>query len=561
MVSRQTVLSALASGRRTLAGFAPSSSIGLADRLGARYLATGNIERDAGKLRVNCDLIDVRSGKLLHNWSSDLQDSQSQFYPMVDGFASAIAGAVGRRTPSKPGRPASVAAELTQSLDALKLYDEAVERKELDDEATALIKLRQAVGLDSTFVEAHLLLAELSGEPAERRAHLAAAMKFRPKASELTRRLVEAEQLVEGGRRDSAITLYRAILVDHPNDVVARYSLGELYDRRRRFSDAAAEFAVLHQLNPFDYSFYPIWSGEYLELGRKDRAVGILEDWHGSFPDEPGPLLALSNCHFVLGNYQLGLALCDTLAGVQPGSDRRPRFFHLVYLGRLHAADSVVRDLEQHRDPTLAPSRPRSYRAFLEYRRRRFADGLRLMAEPLGEQPDTYNEWLAGILAAGAGDTLAAEERMDSIRRHASEGGADTTEAEARGDRRFLYHLRGEIALAEGRPAQAVDWYRTALRFSSRRDDAYFRTDLGHALLKAGRPREAVPELQRVLEFNPNCPQALLDLGGAYLSTGDKAEARRALERLRTLWGRGDPDDPLNIQLAAQLQNASSTGH
>ena len=85
------------------------------------------------------------------------------------------------------------------------------------------------------------------------------------------------------------------------------------------------------------------------------------------------------------------------------------------------------------------------------------------------------------------------------------------------------------------------------------------RTELGHALLEAGRPERAVQELRQVLEVNPRYPEALLYLGRAYLLEGRKAEARSVLEQLKTLWKEADADYPLNIELS-RLMAAARAG-
>lgn len=202
--------------------------------------------------------------------------------------------------------------------------------------------------------------------------------------------------------------------------------------------------------------------------------------------------------------------------------------------------------------------RANSFLAWLRYRERRYADGLALMEPVLSKEPSTYNYWIAGTLAAGAGDTLRALRYASQIASHFGGAGQDSEAAEAYGDRRFYYHVRGLVELSAHRPASAVHVFEQALRYTSRADAPFFRTYLGRALIEAGELGRAEQELRRVLEFNPNDPEAQLLLGSTLAQAGNWAEARPVLRRLKSLWKDADADDPLNVELARLLAASTS---
>ena len=80
--------------------------------------------------------------------------------------------------------------------------------------------------------------------------------------------------------------------------------------------------------------------------------------------------------------------------------------------------------------------------------------------------------------------------------------------------------VRSNLAVAYaalGRFGEAITQYRAALET---RDDPAIRLNLGIALYKSGRPDEAVPELQRVLDADPANRQAALLLGDSLLQMG-----------------------------------------
>ncbi len=559
VISRQTVTATLEAISPQAAGFAHTGAVDAAARVGATYLVTGTIEHREGQVRFNCELTDLRKGILVRSWSRDVTDLESEFYPAIEAFASNIAAEVGTRAPAAARRreQKSVAQLLTPSFDALTYYQKAQEYAELDNVPAALENLRRAVRLDSTFVEAHDLLARLSPEDAETERHLAEAMKFRFRASATTRLLVEAHNLKFHHQTDAAIRKYEGILAGDPEQVQARTVLAQLYMRRRRFADACAEFGVLHRISPYSFSFYRDWSYAYVEIGRDDKALGILQDWHRQFPRELAPLRALLELYETRGQYRLELALCDSLDQLKPGAAAAFRGFAFYFLGRLHEAEKELRQLLSSPDLYSAVTRGSSYIAVLRYRQGRYAEGLQWIEPVLKQQPETYNYWIAGTLAARGGDTLRAQRYAQAISSRFGAGDLDSLAAETYGERRFYYHVQGLIALAQNQPAEAVQMFEDALRYTSRGDSPYFRTSLGLALIEAGQPDRAVGELNRALELNPNYPEALLYLGRAYVRERRYSQARGVLRSLKVLWKEADADDPLNAELARLLSVCS----
>ena len=258
------------------------------------------------------------------------------------------------------------------------------------------------------------------------------------------------------------------------------------------------------------------------------------------------------------------MALCDTLDQVAPGSAIASRGFLLSYLGRLNQADSLFHSLLDSPDRYSSSSRAYSYLAWVAFRRQHYAQGLALMKPALEQQPETYNFWIAGLLAAGQRDTAFANRCLQAIAGEFGGARDDSAVTEAYGARRFFHHLRGTIAICAGRPAEAARMYEQALRYVGQGDGPFFRTAYGRALLESGQIGRSIQELGRVLAFNPNYPEALLYLGRAYAQAGQRAQARRVLEQLGVLWKGADRDDPLNqerLKLMSQVSSPSPGPH
>jgi superkiller protein 3 len=90
------------------------------------------------------------------------------------------------------------------------------------------------------------------------------------------------------------------------------------------------------------------------------------------------------------------------------------------------------------------------------------------------------------------------------------------------------YHGLGYVAKRKGDFDAAVTMFRKATAIDSQ--NRKFLTDLVEVLMEAGRMREAVEELKRLMESGPMTPAAALRLGQASLELDDFETARRAFE-------------------------------
>jgi tetratricopeptide (TPR) repeat protein len=197
----------------------------------------------------------------------------------------------------------------------------------------------------------------------------------------------------------------------------------------------------------------------------------------------------------------------------------------------------------------VASGRAYTFLSEVCYQRGDYSEGLELIKKALEDTEDYYNFWMAGRLAAGAGDVELANEFAGRIGGLFNSGDDDSTTVEAFAYRRFYYHLLGEIELHAGRFEPAADRFEQSLRFAMRVDSPFFRKYLGRACYEAGDYERAVVELNKVLEIGPYYPEALLYLGKAHMALGDDGEAGRTLDRLGEVWKDADEDYRLRVEM------------
>jgi tetratricopeptide (TPR) repeat protein len=101
-------------------------------------------------------------------------------------------------------------------------------------------------------------------------------------------------------------------------------------------------------------------------------------------------------------------------------------------------------------------------------------------------------------------------------------------------------HVSGEAKYNAGLAfTRARDWqraevaYREAIELRPEMPEAW--NELGHAIKSQGRYQESIAAYEQALRLRPNYPQALEYLGEAYVKMGRLDDARRILERLRSL--------------------------
>jgi tetratricopeptide (TPR) repeat protein len=154
---------------------------------------------------------------------------------------------------------------------------------------------------------------------------------------------------------------------------------------------------------------------------------------------------------------------------------------------------------------------------------------------PEGAGP-AASAWIASLYAR-LGDLARAEELIDEA------AATDSPSTWLHG--RALPTARATVALARNDPEKAIEELSRA-RFE--RADLSLPMLRGEALAAAGRPRDAIAEYQKVLDWPGVEPidvaraLAHLEMGRAYVAAGDTEGARDAYLRFLEMWAEADED-------------------
>ncbi len=233
----------------------------IAHDLGVKYILEGSARRSDKRLRINVQLIDAGEGGN-HVWAERFDRELADIFEVQDEvtrrIVEAIAGKLNANAIADRYRPAS-----------LEAYDLVVRSRDLfaqsksaNDEA--LYQLRRAIGLDPNYCEAHWRLALATtfgwlhwGEPRELHSRNALALA------------------------------QRAVEID-PNSSGARWVLGNILSRERRWDEAQIEFDVSLRLNPNDAEARMFFADFQVVSGRPLEALEAATKAFRLNPQPPG---------------------------------------------------------------------------------------------------------------------------------------------------------------------------------------------------------------------------------------------------------------------------------
>jgi tetratricopeptide (TPR) repeat protein len=450
----------------------------------------------------------------------------------------------------------------TASLEALRRYSAAVRLNSLGENKSIAVA-REAVALDSTFASAwSLLAATLSNYHGAQSAIDSAttqAYRYRDRLPP-----VEHDQMVAryfgigpGRDRDKAIVAYEALLQRGDTLPQVLSNLGEMLRSRREFARAESLNVAAARLMPGAATTLGNTVELQLDQGKyKEASATIARLTEVSAGYGTGRLLFEL---FDQGDFGRTRALSDSL--VRAGGDARrrsglPSAQSLALLeGRWR--DYVAITKERTTDESAAPDfdvRQLRYEAAVKGPSPAIAAKLdsaiaRVQFKDLAMVDRPYLE-AAGTLAR-VGNAVKARAMLARYR-------AEVTDTSLRRVQvADVHHVLGEIALADGKPLEAVTEFRQSdIGFDGAPADecaACLSLKLGQAFDAAGKPDSAAFYFERYLS-TPYWLKPMLDLdpvrmpairerlGQLYESMGNTDKAVESYRAFVELWKNADPD-------------------
>ncbi len=536
----------------------------IAQRESIQLLIVPSISRIGEVYHLSAKIVDPANLFALKT-ESERARGKDEILSALDDLAERIRRDLGESLASIVRRNVPLAQATTSSLDALKDLAEGTTAwiNARYDEAVKLWE--SAVALDSTFAWAHTSLGLYYYYQDNRPLgdfHYDMALKNLHRCTERERLWLSSVIEADRGRLDNAIKILEAYLSKYPDDLTARYNMGNHYMRSGACEEALEEYKQIIEIDPRHALAYINTATCYAKIGKFDEAIQNYEtafrlqpDWrlYPNFNHEYGFTL------FKAGQYERAEETFQMMA--EEDGWRKARGYRSLALldmcrGKYASALEKLKQavlINETIDYWTSVLRDRLFMAS-GYRMKgcmqEFYEELEACDRIIqrGYQEPIYLHYGAKYYAR-EGEIEKAIQVRDSIA---------TRMNEQRNDDMAAFNMaKGEIELAIGNPGEAVRLFEIAYHL---REDNITLEPLAYALYKKGELDQALAKYEKLIgtksfgwEAQECWIRALVQLGNIWKEKGNLEKARRYYEEFSEFWKDADRDIPLYIETQNRL--------
>jgi tetratricopeptide (TPR) repeat protein len=456
----------------------------------------------------------------------------------------------------------------TPSLEALQAYTTGWKIFSSRGAMAALPFFERAVEIDPKFAVAHAsrgrMYADL--EQADRGAEaIQKAWDLRDRVSEEERffMTVSYHVLVTGNLEEARVAR-DAWIQTYPRNPRA-YGPGTINKTSGRYEEGLAETRKAMEMDPdFGMHYYNL-AVNNAYLNRFDEAEKTLASATARGLEIDEFLMLAYEIAFIKGD-RSGMERAAARARARSGGENwisMEEAYAQAYAGRLRDARALTRRAVEHAQQVGEHERSAIWEAGAAVREALFENGseaMRRASAALRLSRDRETVYGAAYALARSGDPDQARALADDLEKRFPEDSSI----------RFHYRpvLRARLALARGEPAAALEVLQAAVPYelgiprsmiNGHFGGLYSIYTRGEAYLAARQGAEAAREFQRVLDHrgivisDPIGALARLQLGRAFVMTGDIAKAKAAYQDFLTLWKEADAEIPILQQARAEF--------
>jgi DNA-binding winged helix-turn-helix (wHTH) protein/Tfp pilus assembly protein PilF len=553
-------------GQPATARLTPEIARQICERTASAAVLQGSISRLGSRYVVGLRATDCRSGETLAEEQAQ-SATKEEVLNALSEIATRFRSRVGESVTTLQKYDTPLAEATTPSLEALKAYSTAWKLQYTKGSEAATPFYKKAIEIDPKFAMAYASLGLMygaTGESALATENISQAYRLRDRASDNERFFISA--YYDGratGNQEKAQKTCEAWAQAYPRAFLPHALLsGFIYLSSGRYQQAAEEAEKVIQLRPDAAIAYVErgYAGIYLE--RVDEAEEALRKASDRNIEDPFLAMLRFDVAFLKADkagMERQMALAHGKTGTQDWiSDRQA--FVLANSGLLrearkssqHAVDFAQEAGHQER-AALFETRAALWEAFFGNAR----EAKQNAEAALHLARNREVQYGAAVALALSGESTQALILIKDLERTFPE---DTA-------LRFNYlpTVSALVALNHGENSRARDLLETAIpnELGQPRMNGFFGALYpvyvrGQAYLAARRGTEAATEFQKILDHggvvvsDPVRTLARLQLGRAYLQSGDKAKAKIAYHDFLTFWKDADPDIPILRQAKAE---------
>jgi adenylate cyclase len=253
----------------------------IAQDLGVRYVLEGSVRRAEGKVRINAQLTDGKTGG--HIWAEIFDRDAKDVFALQDDVIARIV--TGLQVSLTADELKTLVAPPTRNSRAHELYLQArkAHRQLWPKPLKKALKLyTRARQMDPAFADAYAgeaavaahvarfnLFQVLGPKPAHQRARHAIAKALAIDPNHAGALIAKSFMLTTIASHDEAIVTARQAVTAHPNNATARRTLGEALYAAGKVQDALAEMEAALKLDPQPNKYDAFRTGEAYFLNRR----------------------------------------------------------------------------------------------------------------------------------------------------------------------------------------------------------------------------------------------------------------------------------------------------
>jgi serine/threonine protein kinase/tetratricopeptide (TPR) repeat protein len=549
-----------------LMGGQPSSRITpdvareLCVRTGSKAIVLGSISNLGGQYVIGIDAVGCSNGDTLAKEQEEAATKQDVLKALSKAAAS-LRTKLGESLASVQKFDVPVEAT-TPSLEALKAYSMGITTGRTKGDAEAIPFMKRAIELDPNFAMAYVGIAveyanlgraSLAAENAKR------AYDLRDRVSERERYRISAFyfQYVTG-EVEKATEAYELWAKSYPRDQVPHGNLGYIYSALGQYDKSIVETEVEQQLEPTIVGYGNL-AGTYINLNRlKEARQALAEAKQKNFDGLTlrGDLYSLA---FLAGDPAEMERQVAWGAG-RPGEEDQVLNGHAdtqAYYGRLEKARDLARRAADSAVRSDAKETGAQWIAFQAVREAEVGNptaARQAVARALALAPGRDVKVVAAVALARTGETSQSKTILEALQKSEPSNTylkvywfpvieASLAMAQQSPDRAIIA-LEPSLPYELGAPPPGISMY-----------PAYLR---GLAYLAQKNGPAAAAEFQKFLD-HPGVIQnfllgslAHLQLGRAYVISGDTTKAKAAYQDFLTLWKDADPGIPILTEAKAE---------
>jgi len=522
-------------------------------RTGSKAIVLGSISNLGGQYVIGLNAIGCSSGDTLAE-EQEQAAAKGDVLKALGTAASTLRGKLGESLATIQKFDVPVEAT-TPSLEALKAYSMGITTSRTKGDAESIPFMKRAIELDPNFAMAYVAL----GVEYANLGQASLAAQYARKAYDLRERVSDREKYRISafyfqnvtGEVEKATEAYELWAKTYPRDMVPHTNLGVVYSALGQYDKAAAETEESQKIEPTLTGFGNL-AGIYLNLNRFDDAQKILQEAQAKKLD--GLVLRIDDYGLAFLQGNTAEMEKDIAWGAGRPGEEDPVLSTQsdteAYFGRLTRARDLTRravDAAVRADSKESGAIWQGNEALREVEFGNSAVAKQKIEAALTLAPGRDVKVLAALTLARAGEPARAKAIVEQLEK------SDGTNTMLK-----LYWfptIEASIDLNAGNASQALIALEAAAPYDlggpapiSNLYPVYVR---GQAYLASHNGAGAAGEFQKILDHRgivlnfPLGALAHLQLGRAYVLTGDTAKAKAAYQDFFNVWKDADADIPI----------------